>query len=218
MKRMRKIIEIDEDKCNGCGLCVPSCAEGAIQVVDGKARLMAEKYCDGLGTCLGKCPQDAIQLVEKEVDEFDEDAAPATTATDSGKIPSALSHWPVQIRLVPPHAPFLKNADLLIAADCSPLAYGDFHRDFLTGRVVMMGCPKFDDTDLYEKRFRQIFQKAGVKSVTILVMEVPCCRGLPAIVKKVLRETPSRIPLEVVTISLQGKILERAEAPFLSRT
>ncbi len=250
MKTLRKIIEIDEEKCDGCGICVPSCAEGAIQIVDGKARLVAEKYCDGLGDCLGECPRNAIHIIEKEVEEFDEEAAKEhlrsksnipdekNTATPRGcpsakihsfsgtrenaptasseamdQVPSALSHWPVQIRLVPPHAPFLKNADLLVAADCSPMAYGDFHRDFLAGKVVMMGCPKFDDTELYEERFRQIFQQAEVKSVTVLVMEVPCCQGLPAIVKKALKDAGKNIPLEIVTIGLQGKILQRNAFP-----
>ena len=250
MKYLRKIVEIDEEKCDGCGLCVPSCAEGAIKIIDGKARLIAEKYCDGLGACLDECPKDAINIVEKEVEEFDEVAVkehlqatmdkpvkapeampcgcpsahirsfseePATTPAappvTTGKAPSALSHWPVQIRLVPPHAPFLKNADLLVAADCSPMAYGDFHRDFLAGKVVMMGCPKFDDIELYEERFRQIFSQAEVKSVTVLVMEVPCCQGLPTIVIKTLKDSGKNIPLEIVTIGLQGKILQRNSFP-----
>lgn len=257
MKTIRNIIEIDEEKCDGCGLCVPSCAEGAIRIVDGKARLAAEKYCDGLGACLGECPRGAIRMVEKEVEAFDEEAAmehlgsakkdagpvpaapphgcpsarirsfgggcPSTRLHNFGEgaaeprgaspadaaIPSALTHWPVQIRLVPPHAPFLKNADLLIAADCTPMAYGGFHRDFLKGKVVMMGCPKFDDMALYEERFRQIFAQADVRSVTVLVMEVPCCQGLPALLKMVLKESGKNIPLEVVTIGLQGNILRR---------
>lgn len=246
MKTYRKIIEIDEEKCDGCGLCVPSCAEGAIQIVDGKARLVAEKYCDGLGACLGECPRDALHIVEREVDAFDEEAVkkqlkaakeapknvprgcpsanlhsftanPGTNTapqTETGdKTPSALSHWPVKIRLVPPHAPFLKDADLLVAADCSPMAYGDFHRDFLAGKVVMMGCPKFDDTELYEEKFRQIFEQSGVKSVTVLVMEVPCCQGLPAIVKNALQVSGKGIPLRIITIGLQGNILQRNPWP-----
>jgi Pyruvate/2-oxoacid:ferredoxin oxidoreductase delta subunit len=261
MKTLRKIIEIDEDRCDGCGLCVPSCAEGAIRIVNGKAKLAAEKLCDGLGACLGECPRDAIRIVEKEAEDFEENAAveqasprpsasgcpsaqvkefarpqpegmacgcpsahiqsfdkttePAAGASQAepGVIPSALGHWPVQIRLVPPHAPFLRNADLLIAADCTPLAYGDFHRDFLKGRVVMMGCPKFDDMALYEEKFRQIFQQAEIKSVTVLVMEVPCCQGLPALVKKTLQESGKKIPVEIVTLGLQGKILRRDAYP-----
>lgn len=258
MKQLRNIIEIDEEKCDDCGMCVPSCAEGAIRIVDGKARLSAEKFCDGLGACLGECPRGAIRMVEKEVDAFDEKAAmehvrstkekaaPAPAAHPHGgcpsarihsfgggcpstrmhnfgagsteprgvspseaPAPSALTHWPVQIRLVPPHAPFLKNADLLVAADCTPMAYAGFHRDFLKGKVVMMGCPKFDDMTLYEERFRQIFAQAEVRSVTVLVMEVPCCQGLPALLKKVVKESGKNIPLEIVTVGLQGNIVRR---------
>lgn len=274
MKTVRNIIQIDEAKCDGCGLCVPSCAEGAIRIENGKAKLVAEKFCDGLGACLGECPRGAIRIIQKEAEAFDEQAAldqfhaqaqpgreaasPAHAAAggcpsakvmafanpdtkeekmpcgcpsahirsfdqapaegpaagpEADTIPSALSHWPVQIRLVPPHAPFLKGADLLIAADCSPMAYGDFHRDFLKGKVVMMGCPKFDDMALYEERFRQIFAQAGVRSVTVLVMEVPCCQGLPALVKKTLQEAGKKIPLEIVTVGLQGDILRRDAYP-----
>jgi len=261
MKTLRKIIHIDEEKCDGCGLCVPSCAEGAIRIVDGKARLVAEKYCDGLGACLGECPRGAIRMVEREVEAFDEGAAmehlrstkeeakPAPAGPAHGcpsarihsfaggcpsarmhnfaagaaesrgaspaeaPVPSALTHWPVQIRLVPPHAPFLKNADLLVAADCTPMAYGDFHRDFLKGKVVMMGCPKFDDMALYEERFGQIFAQAEVRSVTVLVMEVPCCQGLPFLLKKVLKESGKNIPLEIVTVGLQGNLLRREVYP-----
>ena len=250
MKTLRKIVEIDEEKCDGCGLCVPSCAEGAIKIINGKAKLIAEKYCDGLGACLGECPRDAIHIVERVVEDFDEETVkehlqpqpahsgistetmpcgcpsahihsfsvqpagkPLSQLETSSKIESALSHWPVQIRLVPPHAPFLKNADLLVAADCSPMAYGDFHRDFLAGKVVMMGCPKFDDIELYEELFRQIFSQAEVKSVTVLVMEVPCCQGLPVIIKKALKDSGKKIPLEIVTIGLQGKILQRNSFP-----
>jgi Pyruvate/2-oxoacid:ferredoxin oxidoreductase delta subunit len=214
MKTLRSIIEIDEEKCDGCGQCVPSCAEGAIRIVEGKARLAAEKYCDGLGACLGECPRGAIRMVEKEVEAFDEGAAETRHAPpEAGPVPSALTHWPVQIRLVPPHAPFLKNADLLVAADCTPMAYGGFHRDFLKGKVVMMGCPKFDDMALYEERFRQIFGQAGVRSVTVLVMEVPCCQGLPFLLKKILKESGKGIPLEIVTVGLQGNILRREDYP-----
>jgi Pyruvate/2-oxoacid:ferredoxin oxidoreductase delta subunit len=261
MKTLRNIIEIDEEKCDGCGLCVPSCAEGAIRIVDGKARLVAEKYRDGLGACLGECPRGAIRMVRREVEAFDEEAAmehvrsakeaaaPSPAAHAHGcpsarlrsfgggcpsarlggfgqaaaearraapadaPVPSALTHWPVQIRLVPPHAPFLKNADLLVAADCTPIAYADFHRDFLKGKVVMMGCPKFDDMSLYEERFRRIFAQADVRSVTVLVMEVPCCQGLPYLLKKVLKESGKGIPLEIVTVGLQGNILRRESCP-----
>ncbi|MEI7673365.1 MAG: 4Fe-4S binding protein, partial [Deltaproteobacteria bacterium] len=204
----RKIIRIDEEKCDGCGQCVPSCAEGAIQIVDGKARLAAEKYCDGLGACLGECPQDALHIEEREAEDFDEKAvehhlktaaplpqdaptlacgcpsarmqsfAKPMTACEAANKPSshqggvsALSHWPVQIKLVPHTAPFLKGADLLVAADCTPFAYPNFHRDFLQGKVLMVGCPKFDDADDYLRKFTDIFKMSGVKSVTVVTME-----------------------------------------------
>jgi len=246
MKVKRKIIEIDEELCDGCGLCVPSCAEGAIQVEDGKARIIAEKYCDGLGACLGECPQDALRVVERTADEFDEAAVEAHLHHLDGKqaageetlacgcpssliqsfIPSSsqdgdhdpasdvaseslLTHWPVQIRLVPPTAPFLKEADLLVVADCTPVAYPRFHRDFLKDRVVMMGCPKFDDVDEYIEKFAGIFKTANIKSVIVLDMEVPCCSALPPIVKKGMEAAGKRIPLEEIVISTRGKILKR---------
>ncbi|WAC07832.1 MAG: 4Fe-4S binding protein [Thermodesulfobacteriota bacterium] len=241
MKVKRKIIHIEEDKCDGCGQCVPSCAEGAIQVIDGKAKLISQKYCDGLGACLGTCPNDALKVTEQDVEEFDEKAVEAhlktkesplqqetmpcvcpsaqirTFAPHAGKpepanIPvqeSALTHWPVQIRLVPPKAPFLKGADLLVAADCTPIAYPNFHADFLKGKAVMVGCPKFDDVEAYIQKFTEIFKTADVKSITVVVMEVPCCQGLPFIVHKGLELANKKIPFEKVIISAQGEILKR---------
>jgi NAD-dependent dihydropyrimidine dehydrogenase PreA subunit len=249
MKSTRKIIRIDEEKCDGCGLCVPSCAEGAIRIVDGKARLVAEKYCDGLGACLGECPQGALRVIDAEAEPFDEDAAKelvaagrSTPAHPSGKIISdkslprgcpsaiiqtfvppaaceranipvsqtasglsALAHWPVQIRLVPPTAPFLRGADLLVAADCTPVAYPHFHEDLLRGKTVLLGCPKFDDAEAYANKFAAIFKTAAVKSVTVAVMEVPCCQGLPAIVRKGMALAGKEIPLDVVVISTRGE-------------
>jgi Fe-S-cluster-containing hydrogenase component 2 len=240
MKSIRKIIRIDEEKCNGCGLCVPSCAEGAIRVVDGKARLVAQKYCDGLGACLGECPQGALTVIDAEADPFDEEAAknhahpagekagPGTlpcgcpsaqlqtfspSACDRANVPvsqpasgvSALSHWPVQIRLVPPTAPFLQGADLLVAADCTPVAYARFHEDLLRGKTVLMGCPKFDDAEAYVDKFAAIFATARIKSVTIAVMEVPCCQGLPVIVRKAMTRAGKEIPIEIVVISTCGE-------------
>ncbi len=246
MKIKRKIIEIDEVKCDGCGQCVPSCAEGAIQIVAGKARLAAEKYCDGLGACLGDCPNDALHVVEREADDFDEKAveqhlaaipsvpppeAPlmacgcpssqiqnfakpacheaAARPGASAPTPSALSHWPVQIKLVPPTAPFLKGADLLVAADCTPFAYPDLHRDFLRGKVLMVGCPKFDDAEAYVQKFTDVFKMAGVKSVTVLTMEVPCCQGLPVIVKRGMAAAQADIPMTHVVVSTRGEIIRR---------
>jgi Fe-S-cluster-containing hydrogenase component 2 len=243
MKIKRKIIKIDSELCDGCGLCVPSCAEGAIQIIDGKAQLMAEKYCDGLGACLKGCPNDALEIIEREAEDFDEAAveehlkksetskAPAQTSLPCGcpstqlqtfmqsdpshqaKQPrfqgnptSALGHWPVQIKLVPPTAPFLKGADLLVVADCAPLAYPNFHQDFLKGRVVMMGCPKFDDVQEYIQKFADIFKTADIKSITTVVMEVPCCAGLPFIVRKGLEASGKKIPLEEKVISIRGEL------------
>jgi ferredoxin len=250
MKTIRKLIRIDEEKCNGCGLCVPACAEGAIQIRDGKARLVAEKYCDGLGACLGECPQGALQVIDAEAEPFDETAAqdhvhagrdmghPAPTAETAAdktlpcgcpstliqtfapqtscaraNIPvaqpatgvSALTHWPVQIRLVPPSAPFLKGADLLVAADCTPVAYPRFHDDLLRGKIVLLGCPKFDDAEEYVRKFAAIFATAAIQSVTVAVMEVPCCQGLPVIVRRGMALAGRQIPVEVVVISSRGE-------------
>lgn len=241
MKVRRKIVEIDGELCDGCGLCVPACAEGAIQIVGGKATLVAERYCDGLGACLGECPKGALRVVEREAEEFDEEAveeylkgqkmkhqAPPFQCPSSmteifggeisqGKAPeetstaSALRHWPVQIRLVPPSAPFLKGADLLVVADCSPVAYSQIHRDFIQGRVVLMGCPKFDDAPLYIERFKEIFQQADIRSLLVLTMEVPCCNGLPALVRKAMELSGKKIPLEHVVVTTRGEILRRAK-------
>ncbi len=249
MKVIRKIIEIDEEKCDGCGNCVPSCAEGAIQIIDGKAKVIKDLLCDGLGACLGECPQEALKLIEREADEYDEAAVekhlekikeetskpeapsqgcgcPSATlqtfpgegaapgACQSANKPvgvnakgSALCHWPVQIQLVPPHAPFLKGADLLVTADCVPIAYAAFHEDFLKGKVVMMGCPKFDEIDPYVEKFTQIFKTAGIKSITSLYMEVPCCSGLPVILKKAMSLADVEIPMTEVVISPRGEII-----------
>ena len=243
MKVTRKIIEIDEEKCDGCGNCVLSCAEGAIEIIDGKAKVIADKYCDGLGACIGDCPQDALHIIEREADEFDEEAVeellkskkqPAAPLMGGGGCPgsamktfntapkahdcncanearpvgggqSALGHWPVQIRLVPAGAPFLKDADLLIAADCVPVAYPSFHADLLDGKAVMVGCPKFDDAQMYVEKLTQVFQQSGIKSITCVIMEVPCCSGLPAIIQKALAASGMEIPYEEVVISVQGE-------------
>jgi Fe-S-cluster-containing hydrogenase component 2 len=243
MKVKRKIIKIDEELCDGCGTCAPSCAEGAIEVVEGKARVAAEKYCDGLGACLGECPKGALTIEEREAEEFDEKAVeehlsskeaqeasheipmaqacpsarlrtftPKPRAEESPGQASALSHWPVQIRLVPPTASFLKGARLLVAADCAPVAYPNFHKDFLKGKAVMVGCPKFDDVQSYIDKFADIFRSANIKSVTVLDMEVPCCSALPRIVKRGMELAGKNIPLEEVVISARGEILKREEA------
>ena len=242
MKVTRKIIEINEDLCDGCGQCVPDCAEGALQVVDGKVKMLADVYCDGLGACLGACPTGALKIIERQADEFDEEAVmkllksreekgqitelkPAPTGLQglqpqtpcqAANLPqsglaslnygSSLSHWPVQIRLVPPSAPFLKNADLLVAADCVPVAYPYFHRDLLVNRAVMMGCPKFDDVDGYVQKFVEVFKTAKPKSIKLAIMEVPCCGGMRMIVKEALKQAGQDIPVEEVVISAKGEI------------
>jgi len=243
----RKIVEINEELCDGCGQCVLACAEGAIEVIDGKAKIVKDSYCDGLGACLGECPQGALKIIERQAEEFDPEAVEEylqekeqreKTATSSmpcgcpsshiqvfdaackdanqpvsqkgGR--SALTHWPVQIRLVPAKAPFLKGAHLLVAADCTPVAYPDFHRDFVQGRVVLLGCPKFDDANEYVKKFAEIFQTANVRSVTVLDMEVPCCSALPAIVRKGMEASGKTIPMEEVTVSVRGEVLKRKQS------
>ena len=233
----RKIVQIDESKCDGCGLCVPSCAEGAIEIIDGKARLSADIYCDGLGACLGECPQDAITIIEREAQAFDEEATEqhlsqqrqaadtpacgcpgamaqslpihqpqaAAPPPDAGSEASQLSHWPVQLHLVPPNAPFLKQADLLLVADCVPFAFSDFHGQFLRGRPVVIGCPKLDDPHAYVEKLAQMVTASEINSLTVIHMEVPCCTGLVRIAQSALQMIGSKIPLEDVTISIRGQ-------------
>ena len=245
MKAKRKIIEIDEEKCNGCGQCVEACAEGAIQLVNGKAKLVADIYCDGLAACVGECPVDALKIVERDAEAFDAEAAeqfvqhlktqnsklqtggaapcgcpstklemfgsPCETSNKSvfhTNTNSVLTHWPIQIKLVPPFAPFLQKVHLLVASDCTPIAYPDFHKDFLKGRVVLVGCPKFDDVPAYVEKFTQIFRQNPIKSVVVLVMEVPCCQGLPAIIRKAMDQSGQKIPSSVAVVSLRGEILK----------
>ena len=241
MKKTRKIIQIDEELCTGCGECVPDCAEGSLQIIDGKAKLVADKLCDGLGACLGSCPTGALKIIEREADEFDEEAveeflaeqkkktaAPAGGGCPSAQIKtmqpitpcqaantptshqegSALTHWPVQIRLIPPAAPFLENCDLLIAADCTAVSYAGLQKDFIQGRVVMMGCPKFDDQQMYVDRFTELFQTRKLNSVTILIMEVPCCGSMLQIVKKAYTDAGATVPVRQVVVSTQGVLLD----------
>jgi len=242
MKILRKIIEIDEELCDGCGQCVTGCEEGALKVINGKAKVVSETFCDGLGACIGECPTGALTIVEREAAPFDEEAArrhvarqqgepalacgcPSThiqtfttlSPCDAANRPaeigggtSALTHWPVQIRLIPPTAPFLKGADLLVLADCTAVSFPTLHRDLLPGKVVMMGCPKFDDVQDYVNRFADIFRTAGIRSVTTVVMEVPCCSGLPSIVRRGMEAAGVDIPLEEVMLSTRGEILKRS--------
>lgn len=246
MKTTRKIIHIDEERCDGCGQCVPSCEEGAIQIIEGKAKLVADKYCDGLGNCLGECPQGAITMVEREADPFDEAAVeellaqqghvaspPASGGCPSQRLQSfspcqqanqpaqhsgtSLSHWPVQIRLVPPHAPFLDHADLLVTADCAPVAFAGYH-SLLQGKVALLGCPKFDDIEEYIEKFTAIFTTARINSVSVLSMEVPCCSGLAKAVAEARRRSGVNVSVENVILSTRGEIVSRQSVPVQELT
>ena len=261
---LRKIIEIDEAKCNGCGLCVPNCAEGAIQIIDGKAKLIDDIYCDGLGACLGHCPEGALNVIERDADEFDEAAViellasqgrtftpqadhqepvkvaaqasnhghghhghgggcpgsrmlqfdkPSTSskgeAVSSGdieiKIKPQLRQWPVQLKLLPVNAPYFKNADLLVTADCVPFAYPNYHLDLLKDKAVVVGCPKLDDVQLYTDKLTQIIEQNDLKSITVAFMEVPCCQGIVMAVEKAVERANSNVKVNKVRISLQGE-------------
>ena len=259
VKMIRRIIQIDREKCNGCGACAETCHEGAIAMVDGKAELMRDDYCDGLGDCLPNCPVDAIHFVEREAAAYDAEAvkqnmlkkqqeeAAKQNAGEGPKAPvklfaggcpgtrmrmmnreesmqnaeseeegretaksvnkSMLSQWPVQIKLAPVNAPYFDGAKLLVAADCSAYAYGDFHNRFIKGHVTLIGCPKLDNVD-YSEKLTEIIKNNNIKSVTIVRMEVPCCGGLELAAKKALQESGKFIPWQVVTLSLDGQILD----------
>ena len=283
LKMKRKIIKIDEEKCNGCGECIPECPEGALQIIDGKARLVSDLFCDGLGACLGYCPRRAISVEEREAEEYDERQvmenvvkqgrnvirahlehlrvhgqdrfleeaigflrekeieipegfgretlrpkceAPApgcpgarlmdlaergeegekSPGREAEKSLSSLRQWPVQLNLVPPSAPFLEGVDLLVSADCVPYAYPDFHRDFLSGKIVLNGCPKFDDIGYYREKLTAIFRQNDIRSVTVAHMEVPCCRGIQVVVEQALEESGKDIPLREAIVGIKGQI------------
>ena len=244
----RKIVEIDEAKCTGCGLCANACHEGAIAMVDGKAKLVKDDYCDGMGDCLPECPAGAIKIVEREAAAYDEKAVqerkmakmqehmkaeglalrsfseggcpgkamrqfnrasePAAAPAPGAAVPqSQLAQWPCQIRLVPVKAPFFQGAKLLIAADCTAYAYANFHQEFMRGKVTIVGCPKLDPVD-YSEKLTEILRENDIKSVTIVRMEVPCCGGLEMAAKKALQASGKFIPWQVVTLSLDGKIID----------
>ncbi len=274
----RKIIRIDEEKCNGCGLCIPNCPEGALQIIDGKARLVSDLFCDGLGACIGHCPEGAIVIEEREAEEYDErkvmknivkqgknvikahlehlkehnqfeflneaidflrdrnievpiketlhpehehtaafsgcpgsrvmdlmeEQKPAGEAAPKPKGVSQLRQWPIQIKLVPPFAPYFKNANLLIAADCVPFAYPDFHDDLLKGKILLVGCPKLDDAKFYEEKITQILKENNIKSITCVHMEVPCCFGLVNIVKNAIKAAGKDVSFNEVTLGIKG--------------
>lgn len=242
----RQIVRIDQEKCDGCGLCVPSCAEGAIVIVDGKAQLLADKYCDGLGACLGECPVGALIIEEREAEEFvgpapgapgehgsqEAHAAPVapraapasegfvcpgsamrqfapTAAPEAGA--SALTHWPIKLRLVAPKAPFFKEAELLVAADCAAFAAGDFHAKYLAGKAVVCGCPKFEDLEEAAAKLTAILKENEVKGVTIVNMEVPCCQGLIEAVRQALQAAGKSLPVSICTLGPQGQVVQQAK-------
>ena len=254
VKVKRKIVEIDEGKCDGCGQCIISCAEGALQIVDGKARLVSDKYCDSLGACLGECPQGAISIIEREGEAFDEEAVkqhlaakaralpdqacgcpsaavlqfeskdnlpcgcPSSTvsqfratareeATPSpGSQPSELSNWPVQLTLVPPKAPFLQGADVLLAADCTAFASGGFHREFLRNHALLVACPKLDNYEAHQAKLTEIFRQSGIRSLTVLRMEVPCCSGLTRMAMQAILSSNKDIPFREVILTTRGEV------------
>lgn len=235
---IRRIIEIDKEKCNGCGLCAKACHEGAIGMVDGKATLLRDDYCDGLGDCLPVCPTGAITFVEREAAAYDEGAVKANMAKKAqsacacpgsqskllevqekmaakreeeatpAAVPSRLRQWPVQIKLAPIKAPYFDGAKLLIAADCTAYAYGNFHEEFMKGKITLVGCPKLDLVD-YSEKLTEIIKQNDIQSVTIVRMEVPCCGGMEMAAKKALQASGKFIPWQVVTISTDGKILDQ---------
>jgi len=234
---MRNIVKIDEEKCNGCGECVNACIEGAIEIIDGKAKLVSEVYCDGLGACIGHCPQDAITVEQREASEFDEEATKAHLAEKKGSqeqtnfvcpgmmakklrdkaelsesgavsVPSQLSHWPVQLKLVSPQAPYFANADLLLVADCVPFAMGDFHDKLLKNHSIVVGCPKLDDSQFYVEKLAQILKTNKLNSLTVIHMEVPCCSGLTYIAKEAVIHSRVKLSFEDITIDLRGNMIK----------
>ena len=215
---IRKIIKIDEEKCNGCGACATACHEGAIEMIDGKAKLTRENYCDGLGDCLPACPTGAITFEEREAPAYDEAAVLASKQKKESETlaygcpgtqasHSKLRQWPVQIKLVPVKAPYFEDSNLLIAADCTAYAYGTFHNEFIRNHITLIGCPKLDECD-YTEKLTEIIKNNTIKSVTIVRMEVPCCGGIEYAAKKALQNSGKFIPWRVITISTDGRILD----------
>lgn len=216
---IRRIIQIDEEKCTGCGLCAAACHEGAIDMVNGKAKLAREHYCDGLGDCLPACPADAIHFVEREAPAYDEEAvrraAERRVPATAGKVEESkaahtmpLKNWPIQVKLTPVVSPAFAGADLLIAADCTGYAYGSFHREFAAGRTLLIACPKLDMVD-YSEKLAQIFAMNEIRSITLIRMEVPCCGGLENAVLRAIAASGKQIPCEIITIGIQGELLAR---------
>jgi ferredoxin len=250
MKKMRQIIEIDEEKCTGCGQCILACAEGALALVDGKAKLVGEIYCDGIGACIGDCPEGALTIVERRADEFDEEAVkeqmqkkhrseigieespgkplacgcPSSVMTTLEKKSQAhpggahhvsvseLGHWPIKLQLLGPHAPFLKGADLILLADCAAAAYPNLHQHLLSGKAVAMGCPKLDDLEAHIQRLAEILKGAKLKSLTVVHMEVPCCKAFLSAAREAIRRSGTDVPLNYMVIGRDGTIIEEGQA------
>ncbi len=231
---VRNIVKIDEAKCNGCGQCVTACAEGAIKIINGKAKLVSDVYCDGLGACLGHCPKDAITIEQRDAAEFDEEATKAYLASqkqagpasmcpglamhqfepdgpkavsETGDVSSKLGHWPIQLKLVARTAPYFADADLLLVADCVPVAMGDFHQRFLKGRAVAMGCPKLDDVQFYIEKLADILGANTIRSLTVVHMEVPCCSGLTRVAREAVAISGRPKAFEDVTVSIRGDVV-----------
>ncbi|MHC4645434.1 MAG: ATP-binding protein [Planctomycetota bacterium] len=242
------MVKIDEEKCNGCGLCVNACAEGAIKLINGKAKLISEVYCDGLGACIGHCPQDAITVEKREAPEFDEEATKKHLA-DSPKagaqvdfvcpglmarrlkkgeqpgevgpaasVPSQLTQWPVQLKLVSPHAPYFANADLLLVADCVPFAMADFHNKFLKDHSIAVGCPKLDNSDFYIEKLAEIIKANRLNSLTVIHMEVPCCFGLTHIARQAITRSSVSMTFEDITINLHGGVKKSETVEVVAQT
>lgn len=244
---VRNIIRIDEEKCDGCGQCVVDCAEAALQIVDGKAKLVKEMYCDGLGACLGGCPTGALTIIQREAEEFDEEAThrhveemnkmrqqesvpagcpgskafdfteKAETSHGDAESKPELTNWPVQLKLVATNAPYLQNADVLLAADCTAFSAVNFHSRFIKGKKLLIACPKLDDAQLYFEKLTEMFNESTIRSINVVRMEVPCCGGLGYIVKEALKKSGKNIPYNEVVIGIKGDILSEGKKPLIPK-
>jgi ferredoxin len=206
----RDIVHIDDALCNGCGQCIPNCPEGALQLIDGKARLVSDLFCDGLGACIGECPVGAITVEQREAQPYDERRVMENMIARAEAAPSRLRQWPVQLHLIPPSAPYFRDADVLLAADCTAYAHGDFHGQFLEGRRLAIACPKLDSNqDIYLDKIKALIDFTGIRSLTVLTMEVPCCRGLLQLARRAAAESERQIPIQWLEIGVQGDVLKQ---------
>ncbi|MFH1347089.1 MAG: 4Fe-4S binding protein [Candidatus Margulisiibacteriota bacterium] len=208
----RKVIKIDENKCNGCGLCIPNCKEGALKIIDGKARLISDIFCDGLGACLGHCPEGAITMEEREAEQFDHCKCPGAKVMDFSQEQgqgSQLRQWPIQLHLVPPNAPYFQGKDVVLAADCVAYALGDFHKDYLKGKSLAIACPKLDEgQEIYLEKLVAMIDQAKINTLTVMTMEVPCCSGLLSLAKQAAAQAKRKIPVKSIVVGLQGDIIK----------